>query len=101
MTPNVSEDFGFKTEFANGFAIGSRLLRGSRRRKFDIFNAKGIERFGNLNFFGGIEESVGKLFSLSLNYQSLSESGIITRVDSMMEKFDTRDRKSSALARID
>lgn len=101
MTADVCENFSFEAKFADSFAIGAWLFRCGRRCQFDVIDAKLIESSGNSDFSFSVEESIGKLFSLSL----LDEHCLIiwwkgsTKVDSMMEKFDTRDKKSSALAR--
>jgi hypothetical protein len=66
MTTNVCEYFSFKAEFADRFAVGTRLFRSSGGSKFDVFNAKGIKRFSNFDFFRCIKEGVRKLFTFSL-----------------------------------
>jgi hypothetical protein len=97
VTADVSEDFSFEAKFANSFAVRARLLRGSRGREFNVLYTEIIEGSGNFDFFGGIKECVGKLLAFSLFISHVGDE--VTKVDSMMEKFDTRDRKSSALAR--
>src|SRR5436190_13832631 len=100
MTTDMRKDFGFETEFADCFAVGSRLFRSSGGRKFDVFDAKLIESFSDFDFFGGIKEGVCKLFSLPLVLLVPPRlKGLFTKVDSMIEKFDTRERKSSARGR--
>jgi len=101
MTPNVSEDFGFESEFADGFAVGAGLFGSSGGCKFDVFNTEFVKSFGDFDFFGRIKEGIGELFPFSLwnTVSYMIANGEFTKVDSMMEKFDTRDKKSSARGR--
>lgn len=71
MTPNVSEDFSFEAEFADGFTVGAGLLGGSRGCKFDVFDTEFIKSFGNFDFFGRIKESIRELFSFSLVHSQI------------------------------
>ena len=66
MTTNVCEYFSFKAEFADRFAVGTRLFGSSGGSKFDIFDAKGIKRFSNFDFSRCVKEGICKLFSFSL-----------------------------------
>jgi len=60
----MREDLGLQSEFANGFAICPGLFRGDWGSQLDVFHAESIEGLGNCDFSFGIEESIGKLFSL-------------------------------------
>lgn len=97
----MSENFCLETEFADRLAIAAGLLGSSRGGKFDILDTKIIKSFSDLNFLGGIKECVRKLLAFSLKSIScVQRRKLATKVDSMMEKFDTRDKKSSARGRI-
>lgn len=65
MTTNVRKDLGLQSKLADCLTIQSRLFRGGRGSQLDVFNPKGIQGLSNGNFGFGIEECVGKLFSLS------------------------------------
>ena len=64
VASNVSEDFGFETEFANYFAISSRLFRGCRRGELDVFDSELVKGLCYADLGVCIEESVGKLYNL-------------------------------------
>ena len=61
VASNVSEDFGFETEFTDYLAIPSRLFRRCRRGKLDIFDSEGVKSLCYADLGVCIEESVGKL----------------------------------------
>lgn len=65
VAADVSQDLGLEAELADGLAILAGLLRGSRRGKLDIIDAKVIESPGDLNLGLGVEEGIGKLLSLT------------------------------------
>ena len=64
MASDVSEDLGLETELADGFAVCSGLLGGSWRCKFYVFYTESIQCFGDCDFGFGVEEGIGKLFTL-------------------------------------
>ena len=63
VTSNVSEDFGFETEFTNYLAISSRLFRRCRRGELDVFDSEGVKSLCYANLGVCIEEGVGKLYN--------------------------------------
>lgn len=65
VAADVSQDLGLEAELADGLAILAGLLRGSWRGKLDIVDAEVIESLGNLDLGLGIEEGIGKLFTLT------------------------------------
>jgi hypothetical protein len=64
MAPNMCEHLSLQSELANGFTIPTRLLGGSRRGEFQIFNAEGVESLSNGNLSFGIKKSIRELLSL-------------------------------------
>lgn len=65
MASDMGEDLRLQAELANGFAVGTRLLRGYGGCELDVLHTERIERLGNGDFSLGVEKSVGELFTLS------------------------------------
>ena len=64
VASNMSEDFGFETEFTDNLAISSRLFRRCRRGELDVFDSEGVKSLRYADLGVCIEESVGKLDDL-------------------------------------
>ena len=65
MTPNMCEDFGLQAELADGLAVETRLLTGSRRGELDVVDAEIVQSLGDANLGLGVEEGVGELLALA------------------------------------
>jgi hypothetical protein len=66
MTPNMRQNLGFKTKFADGLTVRAGLFGRGGRGKFNVLHAKLVQGFRDLDFFGRVEEGVGELLAFSL-----------------------------------
>lgn len=98
VASNVSEDFGFETEFADYLAISSRLFGRCRRGELDVFNSEGIKGLCYADLGVCIEESVGKLYNLDQifvadsDYRVFSTCSPSRNVLSIILKFEMLER---------
>jgi hypothetical protein len=65
MAADVSQDLGLETELADGLAVETRLLRGTRRGELDAVNTKLVESLGDLDLGLGVKVGIGKLLALT------------------------------------
>lgn len=61
----MCEDLGLEAELADGLAVLSRLLRGSRRSQLDVVDAEVVEGLGDLDLGVDVEEGVRELLALT------------------------------------
>lgn len=64
MASDVREDLGLESELANGLAVCTRLLGGSRGGELDVLHTESIESLGDSDLSLSVEECVCKLLSL-------------------------------------
>lgn len=67
MTPDMRKDLRLQAEFTDRLAVRPTLLGRSGGSKFDVFDAEGIEGFGDRDLGPGVEEGVGELLALWLS----------------------------------
>ena len=64
VTSDMSEDFSFEAELADGLAIETRLLGCRGRGELDVLDAKGIQCLGDGDLGFGVKECVCELLAL-------------------------------------
>ena len=67
MASDVRQNFSFETEFADGNAILSGLLRGRRRSQFNILDTKGVKSLGNGDLGRRVEEGISELLAFYIS----------------------------------
>ena len=98
VASNMSEDFGFETEFTDYFAISSRLFRRRRRGELDVFDSEGVKSLCYADLGVCVKESVGKLDARGQTsvadpeYWVFSTCSPSRNVLSIILKFETLER---------
>lgn len=64
MTAHMRQNLGLESQLANLLQVTTRLLRGDRRRQFNVLHAKVIQSLGNFNLLFAREEGIGELLAL-------------------------------------
>jgi hypothetical protein len=65
VAADVSQDLGLETELADGLAVETRLLRGTRRGELDAVNTELVQSLGDLDLGLGVKVGIGKLLALT------------------------------------
>jgi len=65
VAANVGQDLSLETQLADGLAVKTRLLRGTRRGELDAVDTKLIQSLGDLDLGLGVKVGIGKLLALT------------------------------------
>jgi hypothetical protein len=65
VAADVGQDLGLEAELADGLAVETGLLRGTRRGELDAVNTKLVESLGDLDLGLGVKVGIGKLLALT------------------------------------